>query len=175
MRGWWRRRGRRWRRLLVGVGRVYLMGLRGGRGGYRQVCNILFLSIRPVAHVIILAACLPIVYHLRSRLTGFNHHGTGSPPSHPSLPLSSALLDSVRVNLPGTTSSEPLQSVAGVTVRQNTLWVEVYDHEVSAAVHSTGCAARARLYRLCSAVYMLRCGASAIDDKKLIVGACHCL
>lgn len=42
-----------------------------------------------------------------------------------------AVLDSVKVNLPDYDSPEPLINVASVVVRQNALWVEVFDDAVS--------------------------------------------
>jgi ribosome recycling factor len=45
----------------------------------------------------------------------------------------SAILDSVRVPLPDYPSPEPIVNIASITVRQNALWVEVYDEGVSRA------------------------------------------
>ena len=42
-----------------------------------------------------------------------------------------AILDSVRVPLPDYPSPEPIVNIASITVRQNALWVEVYDEAVS--------------------------------------------
>ncbi|KAG7571297.1 hypothetical protein FFLO_00809 [Filobasidium floriforme] len=41
--------------------------------------------------------------------------------------VSPAILDSVRVPLPDYPSPEPIVNIASITVRQNALWVEVYD------------------------------------------------
>ncbi|KAJ9092003.1 hypothetical protein QFC19_008871 [Naganishia cerealis] len=47
-----------------------------------------------------------------------------------------ALLDPVRVQLPDYDAPESLQSVAGVTVKQGALWVEVYDPDTLKPVES---------------------------------------
>lgn len=47
-----------------------------------------------------------------------------------------ALLDNVRVQLPDEPSASPLNSIASVTVKQNTIFVEVWDTDAMKHVES---------------------------------------
>lgn len=50
--------------------------------------------------------------------------------------ISPALLDSIRVQLPGDDSSQSLESVASITTKQGALWVQVWDSDALKAVES---------------------------------------